>query len=96
MAHQHDPIRARWAYIALRRIDDDGRIVHNAEQRIAERLGWLVDLAQLVVVEPDAAAASVARVDGQVSGGPARERTTACGTVHVAAIGSAGARLKTG
>ena len=96
VAHHDDPVRALRADVALRRIDDYRGIARDAEQRIAERLGWLVDLTQLVVVEPDAAAAAVACIDGQLSGGPARKRATTCRTVHVAGIGSKGSRLKPG
>jgi hypothetical protein len=56
VAHHHDIVRALRAAVALVRVDGDPRVALDVEQLVAERLGRLVDLAQLVVVEPDAAA----------------------------------------
>ena len=94
MAHHHDAVGALRARVPLRQIDHVGRVALHVEQRLARRLARLVELLQLVMVEPDPAAAAVADVDGDVAGGARAEGVAARGAVHEADIGTNGPRLK--
>src|SRR5262249_54559418 len=53
VAHHHDAVGVARADVALRRVDTHVRVARDVEERLAGRLGLLVEFPQLEMIEPD-------------------------------------------